>query len=83
MKTIEDESEIINDIEDELITHLWIGNGVIPRLEVIAPKLTHLGIMRITESSQLDRYVATLEVSRVGRLGEGGGCRVANFQTFV
>ena len=56
-KTISDEREITRDIGDHYITHMLIENGVIPSLEVVAPRLTHLRISGITESSQLQRYV--------------------------
>ena len=56
-KYIEDDSEIIRDIGNHSITHMYIENGVIPSLEVVAPRLTHLKIDDITESTQLQRYV--------------------------
>ena len=56
-KTIEDDSEIIRDIGNHSITHMYIENGVIPSLEVVAPRLTHLKILAITKSTQLQRYV--------------------------
>ena len=56
-KTIEDESEIIRDIGSHSITHMCISNGVIPSLEVVAPRLTHLRIRGITKSTQLQRYI--------------------------
>ena len=59
-KYIEDESEIIRYIGNHSITHMYIRNGVIPSLEVVAPRLTHLRIYGITESTQLQRYVYLL-----------------------
>ena len=56
-KYIEDDSEIIRDIGNHRITHMYISNGVIPSLEVVAPRLTHLKIEGITKSTQLQRYV--------------------------
>ena len=56
-KTIRDESEIIRDIGNHSITHMYIRNGVIPSLEEVAPRLTHLKIYDITESTELQRYV--------------------------
>ena len=56
-KDIKDDSEIIRDIGSHSITHMYILNGVIPSLEVVAPRLTHLKIYGITESTQLQRYV--------------------------
>lgn len=37
------------------ITHMAI-DGVVPPLDVIAPKLTHLRITGVTNSTQLERY---------------------------
>ena len=56
-KDIRDNSDIIRDIGSHSITHMYIGNGVIPSLEVVAPRLTHLKIPDVTESTQLQRYV--------------------------
>ena len=57
LKIIEDDSKIIKDIGNHSITHMFIWNGVIPSLEVVAPRLTHLKISFITESTELQRYV--------------------------
>ena len=54
---IRDDSEIIRDIGNHSITHMYIRNGVIPSLEAVAPRLTHLEINSITESTELQRYV--------------------------
>ena len=56
-KDIEDDSEIIRDIGNHSITHMYIKNGVIPSLEVVAPRLTHLRVSVVHEESQLQRYV--------------------------
>ena len=59
-KIIEDDSEIIRDIGSYSITYMNIENGVIPSLEVVAPRLTHLRIDGKTESTQLQWYVFLL-----------------------
>ena len=57
LKDIKYDNEIIRDIGNHSITHMYIENGVIPSLEVVAPRLTHLKIYGITKSTQLQRYV--------------------------
>ena len=56
-KEIEDESEIIRDIGNHSITHMYIMDGVIPSLKVVGPRLTHLKVGSFYCLSQLQRYV--------------------------
>ena len=53
------EAEIVDDIKDHYITHMSLG-GAIPSLDRIAPRLTHLVIRNLRDSSQLDRYYLIL-----------------------
>ena len=57
-KDIEYNREIIRDIGNHSITHMYVSNGVIPSLEVVAPRLTHLKIHHLTEFTQLQRYMS-------------------------
>ena len=53
------EGEIVDDIKDHYITHMSII-GAIPSLDRIAPRLTHLEISDLRDSSQLNRYYLIL-----------------------
>ena len=54
------ETEIVYDISDHYITHMSIKRGAIPSLDRIAPRLTHLQISYLRDTSQLDRYYLIL-----------------------
>ena len=49
--------EITRDIGNHSITHMFIRYGVMPSLEVIAPRLTHLRVNDLHPDVQLTRYV--------------------------
>ena len=53
------EEEIVDDIKDHYITHMSLG-GDIPSLDRIAPRLTHLKISDLRDSSKLNRYYLIL-----------------------
>ena len=61
-KRMKDESEVIIDAGDYGITYMHVWNGVIPSLEIVAPRLTHLKIWNITDSTQLQKYLCCLQL---------------------
>ena len=57
LKIVEDVGEITTDIGDNYITHMSITGHILPTLSTVAPQLTHLQIHRLSDNSQLERYV--------------------------
>ena len=67
-KRIEDVGEITTDIGDNYITHMSIRGSILPALFTVAPQLTHLQILELSDSSQLERYVDEFNNSTRGNV---------------